>query len=416
MVVLDPGHGGKNIPPASLYGDKFDPTVGKYLDRFREGAQDFGIWESEWMYELALQIKGHLQNTQSPDGKIKFIRLLKKYGKPPKEIFSLQVYLSRPASYFARYRKIRHDINSDYRLFDHPDILTHELKKGTISRINSYCPELVVTLHLTDSSPDKRGGLASVITPSYETFFLAKRFVEALNKQEIQEIFLKSPYANWFKSFAGYNSWESFLADAWIYFVGYLPNKQGLQRDPQNYRGLRQNWISWNYRESSSLNHKDLQNFEPEGPFWQREMSLAEKWRRENGSEGYGGDNFFAGQQLLRFVRLGLLKNRVDRPKDLPPILPPYISTWAVPTFTNAISAYLELAHLGSPKDRKRLTQNLSVYAESLAVGIYYLFYPFPLNKEKLEDFPQAKGIDFEKYRNLVGGNYFTRVSDCKGM
>ncbi|MCS6984475.1 MAG: hypothetical protein NZM25_05020 [Leptospiraceae bacterium] len=413
-VVLDPGHGGRYLYPYRLYGDKFDKASGGYLDRYREGARERGIYESEWMYALAQRIKSYLDKTLLPKGHSFFKSLLARYGKAPSKIKPVRSFLSRQPSYYVNYYKRREDLNEDFRLFDYENWRTGEKKLGTISRINSYCPELVVTLHLTETKVSPKGGLASVITPGYTTFELARQYIMAPENERssFAQAFEKTPYANWFISEGGYNAWQSFLKDAWIYFTGYAPEKNGLH--PKSWRGLRHNLISWSYAEDSEGIERPL--WQIEGRFWERERSLAEKWRREGGEEGYGGDNFFASQQLLRFIRLGLFLNKVDSARSLPEIFPPYISTWAVPTFVNAVSAYLEVAHLGSKRDFQRISRHLEIYAQSISVGIYYLFYPFPLHQIKIQDRPLPKGVDFDKYREYPGGNYFTAVGPCWGM
>lgn len=421
-VVLDPGHGGRLLPPVSVYGDKFDPLTGHYLDRFREGAHEDGIWENEVMYEIALRVKEILSATNNINRHDELRKILKKYGNFSGKIQPIRVELSRKASYFDRYHEAKIDLNAEYRLYDYEDIQTGAMLPGTISRINALKPELVVTLHLTGSDPGPNGALAAVITPSYHTYKTAIDYVKANKKERIniQKRFLDGPYGTWFRATQGYDHWESFMADAWIYYTGYWPTKNGLEINLNKYRGYRQNMFTWAYRDEDGWASKvgqspgpyvlDLRNFRPESPFWEREQSEPERWRRENGPEGYGGDNLFAAHEIFRFIRKGFIVNNVDNPQTVAPIIKPYLSTWAVPTFINAVSAYLEIAHLGSERDRQRIINHRHIYAESIAVGIYALFYPFPVASERIAQMPTGMGLDFDKYRKHKHGNYFTKV------
>ena len=38
-VVIDPGHGGVNLSPRSLHGDRYDTISEKYLSKFVPGAK-----------------------------------------------------------------------------------------------------------------------------------------------------------------------------------------------------------------------------------------------------------------------------------------------------------------------------------------------------------------------------------------
>lgn len=424
-VVLDPGHGGKDISPVSLYGDKYDPRLVKYLDRFREGARYKGVWENETMYDIAVQAKQLLDLTTTTEGKTKFSQILKKYGIHAEKVEEIQAFLSRPPGYSETYFAQRDDFNAGYRLYDYPDIKTDQIQRGTISRINALKPELVVTLHLTHTESHKNGGLATVMTPGYRTYNLARQFVsgDKKSRKQIKKKFQNSPYRYWFISEDKYDHFYSFMCDAWIYYTGYWSKRNGLETDYHKYRGFRQNFFTWAYAEpediTGSITGKSgryathLKNFRPEGPFWEREMSEPEDWRREAGDEGYGGDNFYASQELLRFMRKALLVNKKDSFETLPRMRPPYLSTWAVPTYVNAVSAYLEIAHTTSKKDYNRMLKQRNVYAEAVAAGVYSLFFSSVKTvnvSQKKKNLPWQKPVNFEKYRTYKNGNYFTSV------
>ena len=266
-----------------------------------------------------------------------------------------------------------------------------------------------------------------MVTPGYDTYKLALDYVKTKNtsqKQKIRRKFFSSPYASWMAANSSRTHFQWFLCDAWIYFTGYWSKKDGLSADKRKFRGYRHNMMHWAYADGdgwveTARNHppntafsNNLKNFVPEGPFWEREKDVPERWRRTEGEEGYGGDNLYASEELLRYVRKGMIVNKVNSKKRAPQILNPYMSTWSVPTYLNAISAYLELGFLDNKYDRERLIKHKQVYAESLAVGIYSLFYSLEQKKNSKDKLsPKGKRINYEKYENYNGENYFKKVT-----
>lgn len=420
-VVLDPGHGGRDLIPYTLYGDKFDRRLGAYLDHFREGARYKGVWEFEVMYDIAQKAKALLDLTQTSEGKTKFRKILAKYGKAPKEVPAIEAFLSRPPGYFENYDAIRDDINAPFRLYDYPDIKTSEIQPGTISRINALEPELVITLHLTHTESPKNGAMATVVTPGYKTYRIAQDYVHAnaRERKKIRARFDRSVWRRWFISDGRYKTFPSFMADAFIYFIGFWSAPDGLRTDYKRFRGYRHNLVSWPYADSDatveSLYGEEgeryattLAAFSPKGSFWEREKGQAEDWRREGGLEGFGGDNHYAGMEILRYTRKAFVLSGFDTPSTAPKILHPYISTWAVPTYVNAVAAFLELAHTTSKRDYLRMAKYRQVYAEAVAVSTYSLLYG--LEQKTTKNFPKGKAINLARYENLEGGNYFKRV------
>ncbi len=426
-VVIDPGHGGKRIGPQAFYGDKYDPVSEKYLDIFRPGAYFHGVYEHEEVYQIAEQVRDLLELTQTSKGRKAFHKILLKYDRHasfPAE--PIEVILSRPPGYRDRYTpEVAQDLNSAYRLYDYPDQQTRELQPGTLSRINAFQPHLVVSLHLTGGTSGDYGALSSVITPGFDTFALALDYVHGddLMRDMIEETFTKSPYAEWMESGSGRSLFEWFLCDAWIYFTGYWSKPDGLAVEPDLFRGSRQNMISWAYRDTLYPQVErgpytpyagDLIEFKPAGAFWEREMSIQERWRREGGYEGFGGDNYYASNELLRFVRKGLHVDRVRKANELPELRKPYFSTWSVPTYVNAISAYLELAYIDNEIDANRIIYHKNTHAEAIAAGIYSLFYGSQ-QKSRHKDFPNGAPINFSKYEEFGGENYFESAALPEG-
>ncbi|MDH4261971.1 MAG: N-acetylmuramoyl-L-alanine amidase [Spirochaetia bacterium] len=425
-VVLDPGHGGRYIEPNSVYGDKYEPDKASFLEGYRPGASVSGLNENEDVYEISLIVKEFLDLTLTEKGRYTFYQILKKYdssAKPPVE--PIEALISRKSGYRSRYWEIDYDINRDYRLYDHEDLLSHESVEGVISRINALKPDLVVSIHLTGGNPGRNGGMAAVITPSYNVFYNAIDYVKAdeQKRNSIRESFSNGAYGKWFISHHGRSAFEWFLCDAWIYYTGYWSVVDGLNPDLEKFRGFRHNMVTWSYRDESLLNNSSMNNpyisknahlkyFKPGGKFWEREKSTPENWRREGGLEGYGGDNLYASQEILRFIRKGLLVNYVYNSRNLPEIVTPYISTWSVPTYVNAVSAFLELAYLDNKYDFNRILKYKKIHAEAIAVGIYSLLQGTKISESaKVKMMPWGNSIDFTKYKTYNNSNYFDIVT-----
>lgn len=419
-VVLDPGHGGRDMIPHTLYGDKYDRRLGVYLDKFREGARHKGVWEFEVMHDIAAKAKALLDLTQTAEGKEKFRKILAKYGKAPASPESIEAFISRPAGYTENYFDNRDDVNAPFRLYDYPDQKTGAIQPGTISRINAVEPELVITLHLTHTESPSVGAMATVITPGYKTYELAQRYAKnSGGRGSIRDRLARSAWSHWFISDDRYKPFPSFMADAFIYYIGFWCKPDGISTDYKKFRGYRHNLVQWSYADSDQIVESlygqkgeryatTLSAFEPKGPFWEREKAEPEDWRREGGPEGFGGDNHYAGMEVLRFTRKAFVVNGFDTPATAPKILKPYISTWAVPTYVNAIAAFVELAHTTSKRDHLRMAKYRHVYAEAVAVSAYSLLYG--LDMKASSGFPKGEAVDLGRYQNLAGGNYFKRV------
>ncbi|MBI3395957.1 MAG: N-acetylmuramoyl-L-alanine amidase, partial [Spirochaetia bacterium] len=154
-------------------------------------------------------------------------------------------------------------------------------------------------------------------------------------------------------------------------------------------------------------------DFKPEGlKFWDREKSRTESWRREDGPAGYGGDNHYAGDELLRFVQYGArrMSPELAKPGAVGDILAPWSTTYSLPTFVNAICAYLEIGHINVDRDRRLVTTHREIVAKSIAAGIYSLFTGMRLKPGAGPYAPRGKAVDFQKYENLPDGNYFDSV------
>ena len=421
-IVIDPGHGGVPQKPYQLYGDKYDPVRGEYIESFKEGAVYKKKTERRIVLALSREIKKILDLTATEKGFNRFREYIRYFSDGEYPRIHIKSHLSRTDDYRDNLFRARDDKNAKYRLYDFPDIKTGKMMPGRISRINSLRPHMVVSLHLNPSYKTHPGGMAAVLTPGYETFDLLRNIT--LGKAS-RETFLKTPWSNWMIFRDRWSPLQTAWADAWIYFNGYWSDKSGKKTVMDDFEGYRQNMISWKYREDDWLDKRkagkgayalDHNQFVAQGPFWDRERGKAEKWRREGGLEGYGGDNHYAANEIMKFVQYGVRKMmplEEGKYRKMGPINPPYISTYSMPTFVNAISAYLEIGYIDKKQDMFYIEKKRKLVAASIAVGIYSLIHGIELkNDNDMPYIPKGRQIDFGRYENLPEGNYFRIVAD----
>ncbi len=418
-VVVDPGHGGLAMQPSSIYGDKYDAITQKYTEAFRPGAVYNGVYEHEITYKIANGVKKYLDLTLDVSDHTAYKKLLSKYiSNFSGELQPIKAYLSRSDSYFTDYKKHSVDPNASYRLYDYPNIHTHEREQARISRINALLPHLVVSIHMTMGKLSTNGLLHAVITPGLDTYLWALKYVQEIDKrEEIFDIFHASAYAKWFLSI-NRNHFTSFLSDAHLYFTGYWGDSAGLHAELNQFKGYKHNMIDWSYQDNlnweeegrlhadNSRYSSDMRTLVLEGKFWKRERSQYEFFRREKGKENYGGDNLYASNEVLRYIRMGLLANRIDQMSSLPEIGKPYISVWSLPLYVNAVVAFVEIGYLDLKKDSDRVLKYSTIYSEAIAVAIYSLLFSLPHKAENKEFFlPWGEAIDYDKY-----SDYFSQV------
>lgn len=423
-IIIDPGHGGINQKPASEFGDKYDTLSKKFLEPYKIGARYKGRNEAEIVLSLAKELRDVLNLMKTRKGQKEFSNIIKKYSNSSLYPIQFEILLTREDGINDDINiDPQQDINSKYRLFDFPDKKTGKMQKGRLSFINENHPYLVVSLHLNPSHKNHPGGMASVIAPPYRVF----QDLRLISHGKLDpSSFTNSPYNGWVRSIPSWNHLENAICDAWIYFHGYCTNKAGIKPDLSKFYGYRYNMIHWAYRDPNGWEElakkggrgpysKTHEEFLARGKFWNRERSQPEKWRRDQGWEGFGGDNLYAGNELLRFVQYGLasqLRDKEGKPPQLGPIHYPYISTYSLPTFTNAIVAYLEIGFIDNDRDMYYLENHTRIIAESLAVGIYSLFRGIqPKVQEDLPYIPKGIPIDFQKYERYQGKNYFYESS-----
>lgn len=422
-VVIDPGHGGTNQSPYEEFGDKFDPISGKFLEKYKPGATDKNRVEREIALELSKELKKVLDLTQTEVGFKEFQKIAAKYSKTKLKPILFDSQLTREDDYSMFTWKEGEDQNHKYRLYDFPDKKTGKKVLGRLSLINQAKPYLVVSIHLNPSYPGHSGGMAAVIAPPYKVF---QNIRLISNGKAKPSSFNKSHWRNWLQFVGGWNHLENAMTDTWIYFHGYWSNKSGTKTDLSQFAGYRQNMVTWKYADIPGWEElakaggrgpyaKSHSDFIARGKFWNRERGQGERWRRDGGLEKFGGDNLYASNELLRFVQYGLRDQVREKsaPAKLGPIQPPYISTYSLPTYTNAICAFLEIGYIDNDRDMKYLLENPRVVAESLAVGVYSLFRGIkPIRKKGIPYTPKGKKLGFEKYETIGGSNYFHVVAE----
>ena len=420
-VIVDPGHGGANIFKEGKWvkSDRWDPVTKSYLSYYLTGMEADEYKEHLVMLSLSKDVKKYLDWTKSLWGWYKFKKLLQKFSSQknfPRII--LYAKLTRKDSWNHRFKKENSlRVNDTYRMYDYPDA-RGRIRYGRLSFINQSKASLVVSLHMTPAGRGNKGGMASVLSPGFSTFNL------------IRQIHLKEKLkSSWKKTYwhgkilgteGGWDQFQLARGDAWGYFHGYRSNRLGTRPNFNAPRGIRHNLITWAYKEKDNWYEAYQTNqegpyaleytkFKAVGKFWEREKRKEEQWRREGGPLLYGGDNHYASDELLRFVQYGvrLLKPEMREKGRIGKIHFPFVSSYTLPIYVNAIVAYLEIGYLNRKRDRDLIIGKQASVAQSIAVGIYSLYSGIslrPLNENPYP--PQGKAIDFVKY-----GSYFNDAS-----
>lgn len=413
-VVVDPGHGGIAKDPIAEHGDKYDSITQTYLEKYKQGTEHGKYTEREVVLNLAKEVHDILKLTETDAGWKQFEILLRKFSKKKDfKRIKIESWLTRNSSFDLDVAS--NDPNAPYRLYDFPNPKTGERIKGRISKINEKKPHLVLALHLNPASKGQVGGMAAVLTPGYKTFSTLKQISE---KKKKQTAFTKGPWSEWLVFQSGWSKLENAMADGWIYFHGYWSTKDGSKSDLSKFEGYRQNMVTWRYADDRNWENKvgivgpyakQHEQFKAEGKFWEREKSKKEEYRREGGLEGFGGDNHYVSRELMRFVQYGLplqLKQNEKEYPEIGPIQKPYISTYSLPTYTNALCAFIEIGYVNRSRDMKYLTEHKKETAIALAVGIYSLFVGLEVPKNpQLSNRPKGKPVKWERYQN-----YFEEV------
>ncbi|HRX47395.1 MAG TPA: hypothetical protein P5120_07735 [Spirochaetota bacterium] len=416
-VVIDPGHGGVFLKNKEKHGDKFDLVTGKYIDYFAEGASLHGNFERDIVFSIGTKVM-RLMDMCAPEGDFEaFRKILSKYTDRNVPRIYIDTMISREDSVPFESAAKEEDPNAPYRLYDYPDA-GGEMQKGRISKINGFRPHLVVSLHLAKSAPPDYKGLNGIIVPPYNV--LKEGFVNLRRggKGRIKDYgILKS----WFKHSVKVPYRLAYFRDCAQYFTGYSL-KKNYSTDYREYKGYKYNMVSWIYRDPpgwhiAAREHKadtqysdDYMTYREEGPFREREKSVYETYRRGESFKNFGGDNYFATYEIIKFVLQSLDHRGVNGRDKIPG--KPFISTWSVPLLVNAVSAYIELGYLNRKWDRDVLLHRQDEIAEGVAAGIYSLLAGMGDIKGDFRHKPSGTRIDFDKYKTRDDRTYFDIVVD----
>jgi hypothetical protein len=412
-VVIDPGHGGISDINKIRFGDRYDPISGTYLQVFRDGAVRGKLEEHKIVYEIAIKVYDILGDC-SPDGNYaNFYKILERFcDNPPEKIF-LRCMMSRGDSRNESEIAGREDPNAEFRLFDYPD-KNGNILPGRISRINAFKPHLVVSLHINGSGTLFYNGMNPVILPPYKIMRNGLLYLQG--KETGKNFFRNSLYNDWLDESNERKGFDWFLNDSALYFTGYPLNKDR-SINTNDFKGYRYNMTSWSYRDEDGWavranQHPDnssysasLKTFAARGKFFEREQSQFESFKRDAGEEGFGGDNYYASAEIIRYILLSLHLNNISHPDQK--LGKSYISVWHMPMLVNAVNSFVELGYLGRPRFRYLLTTHQDEIARGIAVGIYSLFAGIKQGKSGYKYLPRGKKIDLKKYNITTESSYF---------
>ncbi len=416
-VVIDPGHGGVSMKPRKKYGDRYDPVTGNYLDDFKEGAARGRLWEHKIVHRIGKKAMDILKYCAPGEDFDRFRKIIKKYHKGEvKRIYILSM-ISRGKSITRKDAGNMKEPNGEFRLFDFPGH-NGKMKKGRISRINEFRPQLVLSLHLAGSAPRRYRGMNPILVAPYSMMSKGLEYLQGKRKK--RSFFYNHKMNDWFEESNKRSSFEWFLNDTALYFIGY-PLKRNRKVNVNEFKGYRYNMVSWAYKDdpgwekrarkhpAGSPYSRDYKKFKMEGKFWKREQAKFEEYRRQGGIEGFGGDNAYASYELIRYM-LTALKQRGIQGRSYCPGKS-YVSTWILPLHVNAVCAFIELGYLNRWRDRRILTRNEDDLAEGIAVGIYSLMTGIEPRDRNFKHRPKGKRIDLQKYQISTDKSYFDAVT-----
>ncbi|HOT75585.1 MAG TPA: hypothetical protein PK467_07360 [Candidatus Wallbacteria bacterium] len=384
-IVIDPGHGGKSEKASLTEGDHWDIKARKFLTRYNYGAYHEQESEEKIVLEICKKTFEILKSANSDKGWREFAKLLSSYGvKKPEEYrrVNFDAGLTRDKSFDSPEYKDQANVNRHFRLFDSPESFDDKKKPsevlfpGRMSKINMMTPELVLCVHINSSNnPDTRGQ-ASVIIPDYHVFDFVKTVKTRLGVKSALTYFW---LISWFyPQNSILSNLSRLINDCETYFTGK-------RSDNKSQIGKRWQMVKWRY--SKDDEYDNLLNYKDPDSYWKRERSDHESMRRDGGIIGAGGDNFYASEEVIKFIRLGLWQdyisgvsreikeiNELKSPAEyLGAHGAPFISDWALPQLVNAVTAYVELGYIENEHDRRILVTKKDVIAKSMAVAVYSL-------------------------------------------
>lgn len=400
-IVIDPGHGGKSEKAGLTEGDHWDIEAKRFLTRYNYGAYHGGEAEHGIVLDICRMTAEILRSANTDAGWREFSKLLAVYGvKRPNEYrrVNFDAAMTREKSFEAPEYTAEANVNKHFRLFDSPESFgadkkpSSELHPGRMSKINALTPELVLCVHVNSSTNPRVRGQASVAIPGYHVFGFVKTVKTRLGVKGALTYFWLLAW--FYPDNPVIGNLSRLINDCETYFTGK-------RSDNKSRIGKRWQMVKWRYCRDDE--YDNLLNYKDNDSYWKRERSDYESMRRDGGFIGAGGDNFYASEELIKFIRFGLWHDYINvgakgvteisalkSPGEyLGPHGAPFISDWALPQMVNAVTAYIELGYIENDADRFLLTSKKDVIARSLAVATYSLTEGFepkklPLSKEEL--------------------------------
>jgi len=392
-ILLDPGHGGMPEKPGLTTGDHWDLKAKKFLTMYNFGAYHKNEYEHKIVLDICQRAFSMLRSANTNEGWREFSKLLSSYGVLKPEDYrriNFDIKITRDASFEDSRYTGESNINKHFRLFDSPESFdskkraSKKMYPGRMSKINSESPELVICVHVNSSDNPEARGQASVIIPGYRVFDFIGQLKSKLGiKSSLAYFWVIScfyPREHIFSNFS------KLISDTDTYFTGKRANKK-------TEIGKRWQMVQWRY--SKDDEYDNLLNYKDPDSYWKRERSDNESMRRDGGTAEFGGDNYYASEEVIKFIRFGLwndyICNQAKNIADTSNIKPPneylgnhgdaFVSDWALPQLVNAVTAYIELGYLENDQDRKILTEKKDIIAKSIAVSIYSLLCGFEIKK-----------------------------------
>lgn len=425
-IVLDPGHGGRPEGADARGGAHWDPVAKRFWNPYRFGcAYRSGkkrYTEHEIVLNLARRVEKLLTLTETAVGWKRFERLLKRFGRPikGKAFPQARIFceLTRRHSYKTHPKRRDKHVNRYFRLFDSPETFPATLKTpvhpGRASCIASWAPCLVLCLHINGCGTKTVRGMHCLFAPDHGVFEEARQVI--LGKKRRMNGRARRVKGRWRFHDSSRTKRGWMFNDTWTYFTGCGSVPNGRTQDRSVNVSQRWNQVTWAYSDPKIVQRSDLKKAFV-GPFWDRERSRYERCRRGWGPEGYGGDNLYAGQELLRFIRWSLWRHYEDwghsfgKGEHQPVQLMghhhlPTAADWALPIYSNAVVAYLELGYLSNWKDRWLFDNRMNQYAEGLAAGIYSLLQGIRPFASMSVPSPRGGPVQWSRYKTK-GGYYF---------
>ena len=464
-VLLDPGHGGRGEPRGTVHGDNWDPALGEFLTGYLNGGSRtvnrITYTEAEIVLALGKRVKLWLDKTQDDKKWPEFEALIRGYQdmqKMPVRRVWIDCKMTRDSSYLDHPDAANPNVNKYFRLFDGPDTLpatpTTPTFPGRLSKLNATAADLMIGLHANDSiNPGLRGNTA-LFVPPYQIY---ESFRQVLIGQKPWDDIHNSPYFTyWSFSKPPGSRKPEMLEDVSRYFLDGGAGSAHSHNASQ--RVGRADRTQWHYRSQTPVEHHDLKD-KFDGPYWERERSVFEGYRRAGGPEEIGGDNLFSGQELVRFIRYALWRDFLKKPGPLPfpaqPVhqgraaavdpdapppgqaggtgllttygasfppeaylgrhAPPLCSDWLISLYTNSVAAYLEVAYLSNPADLWLLDNKLDVIAEGIAVGVYSLLSGLKVRELPGLASPRGAPVDWDRYYETPWGKSWFEMARPDG-